>query len=57
MVEAVEEEAATEKLQLVETHLARVEALLNDRRRVALENYLSALQAVPPRVSTDCFQS
>ncbi|XP_032905648.1 amyloid-like protein 2 isoform X1 [Amblyraja radiata] len=49
MVEAVEEEAATEKLQLVETHLARVEALLNDRRRVALENYLSALQAVPPR--------
>ncbi|XP_078386765.1 amyloid beta precursor like protein 2 isoform X3 [Cetorhinus maximus] len=49
MVEALEEEAATEKLQLVETHLARVEALLNDRRRVALENYLSALQADPPR--------
>ncbi|XP_069750464.1 amyloid beta precursor like protein 2 isoform X2 [Narcine bancroftii] len=49
MVEAVEEEAATEKLQLVETHLARVEALLNDRRRIALENYLSALQADPPR--------
>ncbi|XP_038634340.1 amyloid-like protein 2 isoform X3 [Scyliorhinus canicula] len=49
MVEALEEEAATEKLQLVETHLARVEALLNDRRRVSLENYLSALQADPPR--------
>ncbi|XP_067827219.1 amyloid-like protein 2 isoform X4 [Heptranchias perlo] len=49
MVEALEEEAATEKLQLVETHLARVEALLNDRRRVALENYLSALQADPLR--------
>ncbi|XP_078061237.1 amyloid beta precursor like protein 2 isoform X3 [Mustelus asterias] len=49
MVEALEEEAATEKLQLVETHLARVEALLNDRRRVALENYLSALQQDPPR--------
>ncbi|XP_062894460.1 amyloid-like protein 2 isoform X4 [Mobula hypostoma] len=49
MVAAVEEEAATEKLQLVETHLARVEALLNDRRRIALENYLSALQTDPPR--------
>ncbi|XP_072885705.1 amyloid beta precursor like protein 2 isoform X5 [Hemitrygon akajei] len=49
MVAAVEEVAATEKLQLVETHLARVEALLNDRRRIALENYLSALQTDPPR--------
>ena len=33
-------------------HLARVEAMLNDRRRVALENYLAALQSDPPRVST-----
>ncbi|MCI4379323.1 hypothetical protein PGIGA_G00226730 [Pangasianodon gigas] len=49
MVESLEEEAASEKQQLVETHLARVEAMLNDRRRFALENYLAALQADPPR--------
>ena len=49
-VESLEEEAASEKQQLVETHLARVEAMLNDRRRLALENYLAALQADPPRV-------
>uniref|UniRef100_A0A665VP35 Amyloid beta (A4) precursor-like protein 2 n=1 Tax=Echeneis naucrates TaxID=173247 RepID=A0A665VP35_ECHNA len=49
MVETLEEEAASEKQQLVETHLARVEAMLNDRRRLALENYLAALQADPPR--------
>ncbi|CAL8374842.1 unnamed protein product, partial [Gadus morhua 'NCC'] len=49
MVESLEEEAASEKQQLVETHLARVEAMLNDRRRLALENYLAVLQADPPR--------
>ncbi|KAM5245602.1 amyloid beta precursor like protein 2 isoform 15-T15 [Ctenodactylus gundi] len=49
MVKALEKEAASEKQQLVETHLARVEAMLNDRRRMALENYLAALQADPPR--------
>ncbi|NXI85075.1 APLP2 protein, partial [Rhipidura dahli] len=49
MVKSLEKEAASEKQQLVETHLARVEAMLNDRRRVALENYLAALQADPPR--------
>uniref|UniRef100_A0A671Q4N3 Amyloid-beta A4 protein n=1 Tax=Sinocyclocheilus anshuiensis TaxID=1608454 RepID=A0A671Q4N3_9TELE len=48
-VEALEQEAASERQQLVETHMARVEALLNDRRRLALESYLSALQAEPPR--------
>uniref|UniRef100_A0A8C9WM85 Amyloid-beta A4 protein n=1 Tax=Scleropages formosus TaxID=113540 RepID=A0A8C9WM85_SCLFO len=48
-VEALEQEAATERQQLVETHMARVEALLNDRRRLALENYLTALQAPTPR--------
>ncbi|KAG7502801.1 amyloid-beta A4 protein-like isoform X1 [Solea senegalensis] len=47
-VEALEQEAAGERQQLVETHMARVEALLNSRRRQALENYLSALQASPP---------
>lgn len=51
MVKSLEKEAASEKQQLVETHLARVEAMLNDRRRIALENYLAALQADPPRVS------
>ncbi|XP_005308646.2 amyloid beta precursor like protein 2 isoform X5 [Chrysemys picta bellii] len=49
MVKSLEKEAASEKQQLVETHLARVEAMLNDRRRSALENYLAALQADPPR--------
>uniref|UniRef100_A0AAQ5ZLD9 Amyloid-beta A4 protein n=1 Tax=Amphiprion ocellaris TaxID=80972 RepID=A0AAQ5ZLD9_AMPOC len=48
-VEALEQEAAGERQQLVETHMARVEALLNSRRRLSLENYLSALQANPPR--------
>ncbi|XP_060754627.1 amyloid beta (A4) precursor protein a isoform X2 [Neoarius graeffei] len=48
-VEALEKEAASERQQLVETHMARVEALLNDRRRLALENFLSALQADQPR--------
>lgn len=52
MVESLEEEAASEKQQLVETHLARVEAMLNDRRRLALENYLAALQADPPKVNS-----
>uniref|UniRef100_A0A3Q3E1W3 Amyloid-beta A4 protein n=1 Tax=Labrus bergylta TaxID=56723 RepID=A0A3Q3E1W3_9LABR len=51
-VEALEREAEGERQQLVETHMARVEALLNSRRRLALENYLSALQANPPQVLT-----
>ncbi|CAH2320467.1 amyloid 2 isoform X5 [Pelobates cultripes] len=49
IIKALEKETAHEKQQLVETHLERVEAMLNDKRRVALENYLSALQASPPR--------
>ncbi|XP_039599375.1 amyloid-beta A4 protein-like isoform X1 [Polypterus senegalus] len=48
-VETLEQEAASERQQLVETHMARVEAMLNDRRRIALENYLTALQAEPPK--------
>ncbi|XP_077946390.1 amyloid beta (A4) precursor protein b isoform X2 [Gasterosteus aculeatus] len=48
-VEALEREAAGERQQLVETHMARVEALLNSRRRLALETYLGSLQADPPR--------
>lgn len=46
----MEKEAAGERQQLVETHMARVEALLNDRRRQALESYLSSLQSDQPRV-------
>ncbi|XP_029030753.1 amyloid beta (A4) precursor protein a isoform X1 [Betta splendens] len=48
-VEALEQEATSERQQLVETHMARVEALLNSRRRLALESYLTALQQEPPR--------
>ncbi|XP_056281628.1 amyloid-beta A4 protein-like isoform X2 [Pseudoliparis swirei] len=48
-VEALEREAAGERQQLVETHMARVEALLNSHRRLALETYLTSLQANPPR--------
>ncbi|KAM6956046.1 amyloid beta (A4) precursor protein b isoform 3-T3 [Lycodopsis pacificus] len=48
-VEALEREAAGERQQLVETHMARVEALLNSRRRLSLETYISSLQANPPR--------
>lgn len=48
-VEALEQEAANERQQLVETHMARIEAMLNDRRRIALENYITALQADPAR--------
>ncbi|XP_058050245.1 amyloid beta precursor like protein 2 isoform X4 [Ahaetulla prasina] len=49
MAKSLEKEAASEKQQLVETHLARVEAMLDERHRVALENYLVALQSDPPR--------
>ncbi|NP_001369473.1 amyloid beta precursor like protein 2 isoform 28 [Homo sapiens] len=44
-----DDEDEEEGEELVETHLARVEAMLNDRRRMALENYLAALQSDPPR--------
>ncbi|KAL1780713.1 amyloid beta A4 protein, partial [Sigmodon hispidus] len=43
-VESLEQEAANERQQLVETHMARVEGILNDQRRLALENYITALQ-------------
>ncbi|XP_063812451.1 amyloid-beta precursor protein isoform X3 [Pseudophryne corroboree] len=48
-VESLEQEAANERQKLVETHMVRVEAILNERRRIALENYITALQADPPR--------
>uniref|UniRef100_A0A8C9WSX7 Amyloid-beta A4 protein n=1 Tax=Scleropages formosus TaxID=113540 RepID=A0A8C9WSX7_SCLFO len=48
-VELLEREAASERQQLVETHMARVEALLSDRRRLALQSYLASLQVPTPR--------
>ncbi|XP_067882424.1 amyloid-beta precursor protein-like, partial [Heterodontus francisci] len=45
----LEEQVANERQRLMETHLSRVLALLNDDRRMALENYLTALQADPPQ--------
>ncbi|XP_062894996.1 amyloid beta precursor like protein 2 isoform X2 [Mobula hypostoma] len=47
----LEEQVANERQRLTETHLSRVLALLNDDRRMALENYLTALQTRPPQPS------
>ncbi|TFJ98018.1 helicase SKI2W [Platysternon megacephalum] len=49
ILQTLEEQVAGERQQLVETHLARVVALLNDNRRVALESYLSAVQSDSPQ--------
>ncbi|XP_029431938.1 amyloid-like protein 1 isoform X2 [Rhinatrema bivittatum] len=49
ILQTLEDQVAGERQRLAETHLARVVALLNDNRRVALESYLSAVQAVPPQ--------
>nr|XP_033770024.1 amyloid-like protein 1 isoform X1 [Geotrypetes seraphini] len=49
ILQTLEDQVAGERQRLVETHLARVVALLNDNRRVALESYLSAVQANPPQ--------
>ncbi|XP_078064832.1 amyloid beta precursor like protein 1-like, partial [Mustelus asterias] len=45
----LEEQVASERQRLLETHLSRVLALLNDNRRMSLENYLTTLQAEPPQ--------
>uniref|UniRef100_A0A7N5P2K0 Amyloid-like protein 1 n=1 Tax=Ailuropoda melanoleuca TaxID=9646 RepID=A0A7N5P2K0_AILME len=53
VLQTLEEQVAGERQRLVETHLARVVALLNDNRRAALENYLTAVQndhAQPDRI-------
>ncbi|XP_020565752.2 amyloid-like protein 1 isoform X2 [Oryzias latipes] len=49
VLQTLEEQVAGERQRLVETHLARVEAILNNNRRVALENYLTAVQSDPPQ--------
>lgn len=51
MLQTLEEQVAGERQRLVETHLARVEAILNNNRRLALENYLTAVQSDRPQVS------
>lgn len=50
VLQTLEEQVAGERQRLVETHLARVEAILNNNRRLALENYLTAVQSDPPQV-------
>ncbi|XP_046718904.1 amyloid beta precursor like protein 2 isoform X3 [Silurus meridionalis] len=52
VLQTLEEQVAGERQRLVETHLARVVATLNNNRRLALESYLSAVQSDPPQVYT-----
>lgn len=49
VLQTLEEQVAGERQRLVETHLARVEAILNNNRRLALENYLTAVQSDRPQ--------
>lgn len=57
VLQTLEEQVAGERQRLVETHLVRVEAILNNNRRLALENYLAAVQADPPQVSPEVSHS
>ena len=50
MLQTLEEQIAGQRQKLVETHLARVVATLNNNRRMALESYLTAVQTAPPQV-------
>ncbi|XP_035261364.1 amyloid-like protein 1 isoform X1 [Anguilla anguilla] len=49
VLQTLEEQVAGERQRLVETHLARVVATLNNNRRLALESYLTAVQSEPPQ--------
>uniref|UniRef100_A0AAQ4PC57 Amyloid beta like protein 1 n=1 Tax=Gasterosteus aculeatus aculeatus TaxID=481459 RepID=A0AAQ4PC57_GASAC len=49
VLQTLEEQVAGERQRLVETHLVRVEAILNNNRRLALENYLTAVQSDAPQ--------
>ncbi|KAM8827285.1 amyloid beta precursor like protein 1 [Synchiropus picturatus] len=49
VLQTLEEQVARERQRLVEVHLARVEAILSNNRRMALENYLTAVQSDPPQ--------
>ena len=52
MLQTLEEQVAEARQRLVETHLARVVATLNNNRRLALESYLTAVQSEPLQVSS-----
>uniref|UniRef100_A0A6I8NKY9 Amyloid beta like protein 1 n=1 Tax=Ornithorhynchus anatinus TaxID=9258 RepID=A0A6I8NKY9_ORNAN len=49
ILQTLEEQVSGERQRLVETHLARVAALLNDHRRATLEAFLAALQEPQPQ--------
>uniref|UniRef100_A0A8C9UYH2 Amyloid beta like protein 1 n=1 Tax=Scleropages formosus TaxID=113540 RepID=A0A8C9UYH2_SCLFO len=49
VLQTLEEQVAAERQRLVETHLARVVATLNNNRRLALESYLTTVQSEPPQ--------
>uniref|UniRef100_A0A8C4YVM6 Amyloid beta (A4) precursor-like protein 1 n=1 Tax=Gadus morhua TaxID=8049 RepID=A0A8C4YVM6_GADMO len=49
VLQTLEEQIAGQRQKLVETHLARVVATLNNNRRMALESYLTAVQTAPPQ--------
>ncbi|XP_074158682.1 amyloid beta precursor like protein 1 [Sminthopsis crassicaudata] len=49
ILQTLEEQVSGERQRLVETHAARVIALINDQRRAALEGFLAALQGSPPQ--------
>ncbi|XP_024917612.1 amyloid-like protein 1 isoform X2 [Cynoglossus semilaevis] len=49
VLQTLEEQVAGERQRLVETHLARVQAILNNNRRLTLENYLTAVKSDPPQ--------
>ncbi|XP_053307818.1 amyloid beta precursor like protein 1 isoform X2 [Spea bombifrons] len=47
ILQTLEGQISTQRQRLVETHLGRVVAALNDNRRAALENYLTSVQTSP----------
>ncbi|KAM4652754.1 amyloid beta precursor like protein 1 isoform 2-T2 [Discoglossus pictus] len=47
ILQTLESQISAQRQRLVETHLGRVVAALNDNRRAALENYLASVQASP----------
>ena len=48
--QALEQEGAAEKKQLIALHQQRVQADLNEKKRHAMEHYMSALQKGKPDV-------
>ncbi|KAM3921263.1 amyloid beta precursor like protein 1 isoform 1-T1 [Leptodactylus fuscus] len=47
ILQTLESQISAQRQRLVETHLGRVVAALNDNRRAALENYLASVQTSP----------